>query len=61
MPSNLCPGDILQICFGFLVTHSQSKTITYDYEPAHKIVVLIAYAWVKVQNFPNPELLKFKF
>ena len=42
MPSNLCPGDILQIYFGFLSTHSQSKTITY--EPAHKITVHIFWA-----------------
>ena len=25
-------------------------------EPVHEILVLIAYAWVKVQNLQNPEL-----
>ena len=29
-------------------------------EPAHKILVLIAYPWMKVQNFQNPELSKFQ-
>ena len=27
------------------------------FEPIHEILVLMAYAWVKVQNFKNPELL----